>query len=393
MQKLFFSFILLCFLHYGHAQNKLSPIEHASLQFRLAFNTITQTKAKNPNLVSPRSLREDTLFMVPTRDWTSGFFPGNLWCLYELTGDPFWQEKARAFTANLEREKTNGTTHDMGFKMYCSYGNGYRLTQDAAYREILIESARTLCTRFNPKVGCLRSWDHSKDKWDFPVIIDNMMNLELLFWAFKQTQDSLFYKVAVSHANTTLKNHFRPDYSSYHVVGYDVKTGQAIQKQTHQGYSHESAWARGQSWALYGYTMCYRETGKTEYLNHAENVAQFILKHPNLPKDLVPYWDFNAPDIPNAPRDASAAALMASAFYELSTLVPAKARFYQKTADKILTNLIKKYRTVPNTQAGFLLHSSTGHLPGKHEINVPIVYADYYYLEALLRKKNVRKKS
>ncbi|HOY21343.1 MAG TPA: glycoside hydrolase family 88 protein [Haliscomenobacter sp.] len=391
MKKLVFPLFLLSFWLRIQAQPKLPPLDHATLQFKLALKAIDQAKTKNANLVSPRSLREDTLFMVPSRDWTSGFFAGNLWYLYELSGDQFWQQKAREFTAHIEREKTNGTTHDMGFKMYCSFGNGYRLSKDPQYRDILLQSARTLSTRFNEKIGCLRSWDHSTDKWAFPVIIDNMMNLELLFWAFKQTQDSLFYKVAVSHANTTMSNHFRPDYSSYHVVGYDVKTGQAIQKNTHQGYSHESAWARGQSWGLYAYAMCYRETGKTAYLQHAENIAQFILNHPNLPKDLVPYWDFNAPDIPNAPRDASAAALMASAFYELGTLVPAKAKFYHQTADKILQNLTKKYRSAPNTHAGFLLTQSTGHLPGKHEINVPIVYADYYYLEALLRKKNLRK--
>lgn len=391
MKKLVFPLLLWSFLLQTQAQTKLPPLDHAALQFKLAFKAIDQAKTKNGNLVSPRSLREDTLFMVPSRDWTSGFFSGNLWYMYELSGDQFWQQKAREFTANLEREKTNGTTHDMGFKMYCSFGNGYRLSKDPQYREILLQAARTLSARFNEKIGCLRSWDHSKDKWDFPVIIDNMMNLELLFWAFKESKDSLFYKVAVSHANTTMQNHFRPDYSSYHVVGYDVNSGKAIQKNTHQGYSHESAWARGQSWGLYAYTMCYRETGKKEYLQLAEKIAQFILNHPNLPKDLVPYWDFNAPSIPNAPRDASAAALMAAAFYELSTLVPAKAKFYQQKADKILHNLTKNYRTAPNTHAGFLLTQSTGHLPGKHEINVPIVYADYYYLEALLRKKNLRK--
>lgn len=392
MNKIIFlsALCLIAFSVKATAQTKLSPIDHASAQFKYAFTTIAKAKAKNPKLVSPRSEREDTLFLVPSKDWTSGFFPGNLWYLFELSGDKFWQEKARAYSADIEQEKTNGTTHDMGFKMYCSFGNGYRLTKDPQYREILLQSARTMTTRFNPKIGSLRSWDHSTDKWAFPVIIDNMMNLELLFWAFKETGDSLFYNIAVTHANTTMKNHFRADYSSYHVIGYDANTGQAIQKNTHQGYSDESAWARGQSWGLYGYTMCYRETGKKEYLQHAENIAQFILNHPNLPKDLVPYWDFNAPNIPDAPRDASAASIMASAFYELSTLVPAKAKFYRKTADTILKNLTQKYRAPIGTHQGFLLTQSTGHLPNKHEINVPIVYADYYYLEALLRKRGLK---
>ena len=385
MKKLRLLTLSVLYFSFGAIAQK-AIIEQAATQFNVAFEEIAQAKLRNPKVVSPRSMRGDTLFMVPTKDWTSGFFAGNLWYMYELTNDKKWLKRAQEFTAQLEPEKTNGTTHDMGFKMFCSFGNGYRLTQTPQYRDILLESARTLTTRFNEKIGSLRSWNHSTDKWDYPVIIDNMMNLELLFWAFKETKDSLFYKVAVSHANTTMKNHYRADFSSYHVVDYDVKTGQVTKKNTHQGFSHESAWARGQSWGLYAFTMCYRETGDTQYLQHAEKIANFILKHPNLPKDLVPYWDFNAPNIPNAPRDVSAAALMASAFYELSTHVPQKSKFYRQTADKIMQSIAKKYTAAPKTNHGFLLTNSTGHLPDKTEINVPIVYADYYYLEALLRK-------
>ena len=380
----------LLFTHGLLAQNVKTETEHAKTQLKYAFEEITKYRSRNLKVVSPRSVRADTLFMVPSSDWTSGFFPGNLWFMYELTKDKFWMKKAQEFTANIENEKQNGKTHDMGFKMYCSFGNGYRLTKDLKYKAILLESARTLITRFNPKIGCIKSWEHHNDVWQFPVIIDNMMNLELLFWAFKETKDSTFYKIAVSHADTTLKNHFRPDFSSYHVVGYDLKTGKAIQKNTHQGYSDESAWARGQSWGLYSYTMCYRETGKIAYLNHAENIAKYILNHPNLPTDLVPYWDFNAPDVPNSPRDVSAASLMASAFYELSVLVPKKATFYRQTANKILQNISNKYRVKSSTNKGFLLTNSTGHFPNNLEINVPIVYADYYYLEALLRKKRLK---
>ncbi|MCY7359816.1 MAG: glycoside hydrolase family 88 protein [Rudanella sp.] len=373
------------------AQKKPSKIGEIAAQLDYAFDEIAKVKAINPKAVSPRSTKGDTLLMVPSKDWTSGFFAGDLWYMYELTKDEKWLVKAKEFTAPLEREKTNGTTHDMGFKMYCSFGNGYRLTKDPKYRDILLEAARTLTTRFNPTIGCIKSWDHHNDVWPFPVIIDNMMNLELLFWAFKETKDSLFYKVAISHANTTMKNHFRADYSSYHVIGYDVKTGKAIQKNTHQGYNDASAWARGQSWGLYSYAMCFRETGDAKYLNQAENIAQFILKHPNLPEDLVPYWDYNAPTIPNTPRDVSAASIMASAFYELSTQVPAKAKFYKQTADKLMESLSAKYRAGLKTNKGFLLTSSTGNLPANSEINVPMVYADYYYLEALLRKRNLKK--
>ena len=370
---------------------KVSPIDHAKAQFDYAFEEVAKAKASGAKGVSPRTTKGDTLVLVASKDWTSGFFSGNLWYMYELTKDKKWLEKAKEFSEPIEQEKTNGVTHDMGFKIYCSFGNGYRLTKEPKYREIMIQSARTLITRFNPTVGSLRSWDHHAEVWDFPVIIDNMMNLELLFWAFKETKDSTFYKVAISHANTTMKNHFRSDFSSYHVIGYDPKTGAVTKRNTHQGFSDESSWARGQAWGLYSYTMCYRETGDKKYLQQAENIGNFILNNPSTPKDLVPYWDYNAPKIPNEPRDVSAASITASALYELSTMVSDKAVFYKETADKIMKNLNKTYKAEPLTNRGFLLIHSTGNLPAKSEIDVPIVYADYYYLEALLRKRKLNK--
>ena len=372
-------------------EGKVSPIDHAKAQFDYAFEEVAKVKANGAKGVSPRTTKGDSLVLVASKDWTSGFFAGNLWYMYELTKDKKWLEKAKEYSAPIEQEKTNGVTHDMGFKIYCSFGNGYRLTKEPKYRDIMIQSARTLITRFNPTVGSLRSWDHHAEVWDFPVIIDNMMNLELLFWAFKETKDSTFYKVAVSHANTTMKNHFRSDFSSYHVIGYDPKTGAVTKRNTHQGFSDESSWARGQAWGLYSYTMCYRETGDKKYLQQAENIGNFILNNPSTPKDLVPYWDYNAPKIPNEPRDVSAASITASALYELSTMVPDRAVFYKETADKIMKSLNKTYKAEPLTNRGFLLIHSTGNLPAKSEIDVPIVYADYYYLEALLRKRKLNK--
>lgn len=344
---------------------------------------------KKGELVSPRSVSADgKLMMVPARDWTSGFFPGVLWYLFDLTGDVQWKEKAIAYTSKIEPEKWNAGTHDMGFKIYCSFGNGYRLTNDQAYREVIIQSAKTLSKRFNSKTGCIRSWDHSGDKWAYPVIIDNMMNLELLFAAAKITGDSLFYRMAVSHANTTMKNHFRPDNSSYHVIDYDSITGKVLQKNTHQGYSHESAWSRGQAWGLYGYTMCYRETKDIKYLRQAEQIAGFIFNHPNLPKDLVPYWDYNVPGIPNEPRDASAAAITASALYELGNY-SSNGKNYRGVANKIVQNLTSKYRAVAGGSCGFILIHCTGSKPSETEVDVPLNYADYYYLEALMRQKKL----
>ncbi|MCX6217903.1 glycoside hydrolase family 88 protein [Spirosoma sp.] len=360
--------------------------QQTRLMLREMAERVKQPAAGKPALVSPRTIAADgSLQAVPARDWTSGFFPGELWYLYEYTGKKEWADEARTYTARLEREKTNGGTHDMGFKLYSSYGNGYRLTRDPAYRAVLIEAAKTLSTRFKPKAGIIRSWDHHQEVWQCPVIIDNMMNLELLFAATRLTGDSTFYRIAVTHARTTLKNHYRPDHSSYHVVDYDTLTGKVLKKNTHQGFSDESAWARGQAWGLYGYTVCYRETKDPAFLRQAESIAQFMLNHPHMPADLVPYYDFDAPGIPNEPRDASAAAIMASALFELSTYVPNAP--YRKKADQVMTSLAKSYTSSKGQNHGFLLLHSTG--AKTFERDVPLIYADYYYLEALLRAKKI----
>ena len=370
--------------------------DFAGQQLKYAFTQIDSAKASMPEEqlkrkpVSPRTIEDNgALRLVASRDWTSGFFPGELWYMYEYTQDDFWKKQAQAFTANIEDQKTNGGTHDMGFKMYCSFGNGYRLTNDANYKNILLESAATLITRYKPTIGCIRSWDHSRDKWQCPVIIDNMMNLELLYWAFKETGDSVYYNIANTHARTTMKNHFRDNYSSYHVVDYDTITGDVLHKHTHQGYNHEAAWSRGQAWGLYGYTMCYRETKLPEFLSQAENIANYIFTNPTMPEDMVAYWDFDAPGIPNEPKDASAAAVMACAMYELSMYNPEKAALYKKWADTIVESLSKNYRAQLDGDRGFLLLHSTG--AHNFERDMPLVYADYYFLEALLKKAKLEK--
>jgi len=346
----------------------------------------------NKHVVAPRSLTpEGELLLVLSADWTSGFFSGNLWLLSELTGNLFWADKARLYTSKIEKEKLNGTTHDMGFKIYCSFGTGYRLQQDPVYKEIIVESAKTLATRFNPVTGCLRSWDHSKDKWEYPVIIDNMMNLELLFAATRLTGDSSFYKIAVSHAGTTLENHFRQDHSSYHVIGYDPITGQVLHRNTHQGLNDESSWARGQAWGLYGYTMCFRETGDTAYLEQAENIAGYILNHPKLPDDFIPYWDYSLENVEGEPRDASAAAITASALLELSRLSE-NGSYYRKTAEMIIRNLTRAYRSAPGKNRGFILDHSTGNKNRNLEVDSPLIYADYYFLEALVRQREFKQR-
>ncbi len=317
--------------------------------------------------------------------WCSGFYPGTLLMLYKQTNDANLLEEANRKMQVLAKEQYNKTTHDLGFMMYCSFGTAEKIEPKPECKQILINSAKSLSTRFDPKVGCIKSWDSKKP--EYIVIIDNMMNLELLFWATHVTGDSSFYKIAVSHANTTMKNHYRPDYSSYHVVIYDPKTGKVLQKKTAQGYADESAWSRGQTWGLYGYTVMYRETKNKKYLDQANHIAHFILNNPNLPANKIPYWDFNAPNIPDALRDASAAAVMASALLELCRYTDKKdGQLYFATAETIIRNLsAKPYVAAPGTNGGFILQHSVGHIPQNTEVDVPLTYADYYFIEAMGR--------
>jgi unsaturated chondroitin disaccharide hydrolase len=329
---------------------------------------------------------------VDREDWTSGFWPGTLWYVYENQPTNFWKEKADGFTRNLAPVLDHKTVdHDLGFMFYSSYGNGYRLTQNPAYKQVLLRAADSLATLFNPKVGTILSWPRMVKQMNWPhnTIMDNMINLELLFWASKNGGRKELYDMAVSHARVTSQHHFRPDGSSYHVAVYDDKTGQFLKGVTHQGYADNSMWARGQAWAIYGFTMCYRESKEPEFLDRARKSADIYLKR--LPADQVPYWDFDAPDIPQAPRDASAAAIVASALLELSTLVPnqAAAQGYRQQAEKMLATLSSAQYQARDQSPAFLLHS-TGHKPNGTEIDASINYADYYYLEALLRLQKLQ---
>ena len=379
---------------YAFAANQL---KHAA---QVADKARKEEKNASRRRMQPRTIAKDgSLALVGSHDWCSGFFPGSLWQVFGYTNDDAFRELAISWTWPIEDAKWHGGTHDLGFMMNNSFGKAYDMTGERSYKDVMLQSARTLITRFNPNVKSIRSWDHNKDKWKFPVIIDNMMNLEMLFRATQLTGDSTFYKIAVTHANTTMKNHYRPDYSSYHVVDYDPETGNVRTKCTAQGNSDDSFWSRGQSWGLYGFTMCYRFTGDKNYLAQGEKIADFMLSLPNMPGDGIPYWDMKTPDVKgytadnvnaSVPRDASAAAIMASGLYELSTYVaPEKAARYKAHADKIVSSLHRSYQAAPGSNYGFLLLHSTGHHPAGTEIDVPLNYADYYYLEALSRKQQL----
>ncbi len=353
----------------------------------------------------PRTINKNgKLVTTSMYDWTPGFFPGSLWYLFEYSKDTGMKAAARKWTETLEPLQSFTQHHDLGFMVYCSYGNAYRLTGNEAYKKILIQSAKSLSTRFDPVVGCIKSWNifkswHGNKTYNFPVIIDNMMNLELLFFASRVTGDTSFRHIAITHAENTMKNQIRSDYSSYHVVCYDTITGKITGKETAQGYADNSTWARGQAWAIYGFTMVYRETKDPRFLKTAEGLANFFIHHKNLPADKVPYWDFNAMEkgfIPgvrsNAKnvntlyRDASAASIVASALMELSTYSTTNGKTYYKFATQMLQSLAgPAYRAKNGKNGNFMLMQSVGSIPHNNEINVPLVYADYYFLEALQR--------
>ncbi|MBO4944885.1 MAG: glycoside hydrolase family 88 protein [Muribaculaceae bacterium] len=374
-------------------------IENAKKQMGLQIQAIEADKSgKVLNPVTTKRNRFSTGY-CGYADWRSGFFPGSTWYLYELTGDKSLLPLAVKYTEAISQAKTLTWHHDIGFIINCSFGNGLRLADKPEYRDVMIEAAKSLCTRFREGAGVIQSWNVTGDSWqakrgwECPVIIDNMMNLELLFEATKLSGDSTYYKVAVKHADNTLKNHFRPDASCYHVVDYALADGAVRHRQTAQGFADESVWSRGQAWAIYGYTMCYRYTKDPRYLAQAISTFDFMKNHPDMPADLIPYWDMSADDIPNEPRDASSAAVIASALYEMSIYDAPRGKEFKSYADKMMQSLASAdYTAKPGENGRFILMHSVGSIPHNSEIDVPLNYADYYYLEALKRKRDLEKK-
>ena len=356
--------------------------------FELAEYQLAKMDEQLTDTTVPKSTRFGLLVPSESKSWTSGFYPGSLWYTYLYTGNEEIKALAEKNTEKLYIETQIVRSHDIGFMVNCSYGNAYRITGDEKYREPFINAAHLLATRFNPTVGLTLSWNVTPKRkhWRYPVIIDNMMNLELLTKAHALCGVDSLLNVALTHANTTMKNHFRPDYTTWHVVDYEPETGDIRMKVTHQGYSDDSAWARGQAWAVYGYTMMYREVSEPAYLAQAENVAKMLLER--LPEDGIPYWDFDSPDAPDSQRDASAGAIMASAFIELSGYTADKqlSKALMKMAEKQIRTLASdEYLAQPDRNGYFLLKHSVGSYPSDTEVNVPLTYADYYFLEALLR--------
>ena len=362
------------------------------------YDSLIHRIENNKPLLQPRGVTEDgKLRLKPYRDWTSGFFPGSLWYLYKNNNATKNKINAMKFTEVLDSVKYITNSHDVGFMLGCSFGNGVRFSKNEMYKEVIVQGAKSLATRYRPIIGAIQSWDTTPDMgwiskrgWDTPVIVDNMMNLELLFRATEYAKDSTFYNIAVNHAKTTLKNHFRDDFSSFHVVDYDSKTGKVRSKETAQGFEDWTSWARGQAWGLYGFTQTYKNTKDKVFLEQAKGIANYIMSSKLVPKDHIPYWDYNAPKIPNEPRDASAAAITASALLTLQQFVPEKRKEMIAYAESILRRLSSAdYLAKYGRNQGFILKHSVGNIHTGEENDKPLNYADYYFLEAMSKWKDV----
>ena len=396
MNKLFLLLTTILILISCDSSKKEAPTFSASKMLDLS---VTKTKETTKLLVdSSAYLRnipkgETKWEVVGVKNWCSGFWPGVLWYSYEHSGDEFLKQEAEKFTLPIKQiAYTPAKNHDIGFMVYSSFGNGYRLTGNKEYKKVLLAAADTLATLYNPIVGSILSWPAKKEQFSHNTIIDNMMNLELLFWAAKNGGSKELYNIAESHAKVTMKYIVRPDDAVYHVAEFNESTGEFIKAHTYQGYADESMWARGQTWGIYGFAISYRETGNKEFLNTSIRLANYFLER--LPEDGIPYWDFDDPKIPNAPKDASAAAIAACGMLELSGLVDddkLKEKYFNE-AENLIKGLSTKDYFSGDTNQALLLHS-TGHHPKNREIDVPIIYADYYYMEALVRLKKMKTKN
>ncbi len=355
--------------------------QFAASQYKLLMKNTSEDKM-------PKTFKDGKLETSGVDWWTSGFFPGSLWLIYENTGDKIILADAEKKLQLEEKAKRYTGNHDIGFMIFCSFGNAFRLTSDAHYKAAIDTAAKYQAMRYRPSIKSIQSWNKS-DKFNCPVIIDNMMNLEQLCWVTDNGGEKKYKQIAINHANTTLKNHFRKDNSSYHVVDYDLQTGKVLKKATHQGLADSSAWSRGQAWGLYGFTMMYRFTKDKKYLKQAEAIAKFMIHNPNMPEDMIPVWDYDAPEGKAALRDASAGAVMASALLELSQYSKKKKEEYKAVAETAIRSLSsEKYRGKAGENGGFILMHSVGALPFNSEVDVPLTYADYYFLEALKRYKD-----
>lgn len=347
---------------------------------RLAETRLTATDgAFRPGRFPSVTDRRGRWQTVSARQWTSGFFPGSLWLAYRATRRPAFETQARAWTRGLAGQARDTSTHDVGFQIMSSFGNGYSLTHSAAYRRVILRAAASLASRYDDSVGAVRSWGPRSDRHHFEVIVDSLMNLGLLFWAGDHGGPHAWKRIATRHALTVAQHFVRRDGSTIHLVDFDPRTGVVLGTANPQGYSADSTWSRGQAWATYGFASAYAETGRLRLLSAARRTADYFIG--GLRADCVPSWDFNVPDARTAPADTSAAAIAAEGLLRLSRLDPdpdRKAR-YASYASRILSSLAGHY-LASSGQA--TLTGGTSAI-GVDPPDVGTAYGDYFLLQGI----------
>ncbi|MEE9437415.1 MAG: T9SS type A sorting domain-containing protein [Saprospiraceae bacterium] len=379
MKKVLLSVIFFCVQSFIVGQIAVetidSTIKFANEQMKNTILEMNDNSSLHPNQTNISSGRWE---FSNRKWWISGFFAGVSWYMSELVGDnSYWLDIATRWTKDLESQKNDTGNHDVGFQIFCSYGNANRITPNEDYKNIIITAANSLASRYDETVGSIRSW--SWGNWNYPVIVDNMMNLELLLWASENGGDEELKTIAIKHAKKTLENHIREDGSTYHIVDYN-NDGSIKNKDTHQGYNIESTWSRGQAWGIYGFTMMYQYTKNDTFLTAAKKLSDYFID--NLPDDFVPYSDFKDPNIPNVSKDASAAAITCSALFELAKYVDDDK--YKNSAVDILNSLVNNYLAKNSNYHSVIKRACVR--SGDSERG--LIYADYYFLEALMRYKN-----
>jgi unsaturated chondroitin disaccharide hydrolase len=321
---------------------------------------------------------------VENGGWVGGHWVGLLWLAYAYTQDPDLEKAARNWAARLAPRQFDLTTHDLGFLFELSHVLGFQLTGDVTLKPPALQAAETLSRRFNPRGGYFQAWGPPDAFFELRgrAIVDTMMNLELLFWARQETGEPKFAQMAVSHARTVIKHQIRPDFSTSHVIDFDPESGEFLKQDTHQGWSTDSCWSRGQSWAVCGFGDCYRATGDALFLETARHLAEYALH--NLPPDQVPYWDYRSPDIPDDVRDSSAASILASGLLNLSELDPdpESASRWRSRAGAILQSLWENYSSRGTSEPSILIHGTRSKPHGL--VDHGLIYGDFYLLEALL---------
>ena len=407
--RIFFLVSALFLVNGMMAQNKLDAkqgldvdkqLQYCHKQVCRALEELKQKDGSYDYTMEPRNILKGdkqkgwNCRKATPEEWCDGFWPGILWMDYQNTKDEAVRKAAEGYTESLKGIAYRPCyDHDIGFLMFCSYGKGYEVNHSQEYKNVILASADSLATLFNPIVGTILSWPREVKprNWPHNTIMDNMMNLDMMFWAARNGGNKLLHDLAVTHAKTTMQNHFRPDGSCYHVAVYDTINGNLIKGVTHQGYSGDSMWSRGQSWAIYGYTMVYRYTRNKMFLDFAQKVTDIYIKRlKETSDDFIPLWDMDdSRGTMGAPKDVSAACVVADALLELQKYVGGeKGEEYKQFALQTLAQLsTSKYQSGKKNVA-FLMHS-TGHHPAGSEIDASIIYADYYYLEALNRVKNI----